>query len=207
MQEQLIQRLLTIEGIFGAGVPWWVVVGLRNRFRLRAFIESGTGYGDSALIASQLFAEVQTIEIDPAIFEHQREELKAQPNVRRILGSGAVEIPRLCEQFTIDTPLMFFLDGHWSGAGVRYEVECPLLAELDAVLSRRARGAKDAVLIDNWGMFTAPPDPPHRPEQWPTAKDVLQKIAASSYVVTQIADVLCLTPAAFLGVASERPVR
>lgn len=197
-RKRLNRRLLSIDSIYGTGVPWWLVVSLRNRYRLTGFVETGTGYGDTALIASTLFRCVDTFEIDPAIYEWQRYELKVADNVRRHLGSSADLIASLCDIATNDVRLFFYLDAHWAGAGERYAAECPLMTELDAICKRKERGAVDVVMIDNWGMFTRPPAPPHRADEWPNAAQVVER-SRGAFVCTQFADVVILTPEPIMG--------
>jgi len=179
--------------VFESAVPWWHVISLRNRFYLRNFVETGTGYGDTAYIASTKFKKVYTIDINPDVYENQRPWLKAATNVFRFLGDSVVQLPSILS--TLDAPTFFYLDGHWTGQQKpQPDCECPLLEEL-ALICSRPQVARDVIMIDNWGMMKHPPNPPHAPAKWPKAHQVIEAILSRcGLCVMEYLDTLIATP-------------
>jgi hypothetical protein len=159
---------------FDTAVPWWQVVSLRNRFYLKNFVETGTGYGDTSLAATHLFQKVWTVEIVPGVFNQQRTELQQaaqQGKVIRENGNTVDVLRRWMPDLDAAGPSLFYLDAHWPGMGDKIGTECPLLEELE-VICRREAFRRDVVMIDNAGLFINTPPPPHDPEQWPTEEAI-----------------------------------
>jgi hypothetical protein len=164
----------------GANIPthtdliWWLAVALCNRYRLTAFVETGTSRGHTALLASTHFRIVHTIEVSKTRFDCALPELKAAGNVRRWLGESPKILPEIIK--LLSGPALFFLDGHWSGGPKVTERECLLVEELEIVLPRVEEEPDDCILIDNAGMFLKPPHPPHNPAEWPSAGEILEVV-------------------------------
>lgn len=173
-------------------VPWWMVVSLRNRFRISTFVETGTGYGNTSIVAAKLFEEVYTIEIDPAIFGHQKKELLKSRNVRRYCGDSSKLIKEVLK--LLNSPAIFYLDAHFNGMGKKIaKVECPLLFELQVILSKAKK--RSCILIDNAGMFLHPPHYPHAVKEWPTIKEIVDMVKPhSNYSIQLLCDTLIITP-------------
>ena len=172
--------------------PWWPIVSLRNHYRIMDdFVETGTGVGATSAIAAGLFRRVFTIEINPEMFKRADTALNPHKNVRRYLGDSGEMLPKILAE--LGPKAIFYLDGHWSGGPRIGKVECPLLAELRLINARGA--AEDCIFIDNVGMMTRTPYPPHRPEEWPRITEVVSILKENhKWSVTRVCDTLIATP-------------
>jgi len=66
---------------------------------------------------------------------------------------------------------LFWLDAHWSGGDTYGENdECPLMDELKIIFQYRKNYV---ILIDDARLFMAPPPKPHKIENWPSIKEIV----------------------------------
>lgn len=75
-------------------------------------IETGSLKGDSSFLMSKIFEKVHTIEINELLFKLVEKRFK-DTNVITHFGNSAELLPKIIE--TIDKPVLFYLDAHWSG--------------------------------------------------------------------------------------------
>jgi hypothetical protein len=67
--------------------------------------------------------------------------------------------------------ILFWLDSHWSGGDTYGENdECPLMDELKIIFKYTKNYV---ILIDDARLFIAPPPKPHRIENWPSIKEIV----------------------------------
>ncbi|HTC69511.1 MAG TPA: hypothetical protein VK662_08080 [Acidothermaceae bacterium] len=177
------------------GVPITLARLLRDQLSLGAAVETGTFRGDSTALLGDLFPIVWSIELSPELHRAASTRLKDRPHITILQGSSREHLSVVCDQLT--APALFWLDGHWSGAGTAGELdECPVLAEL-ASIDASAQGSGAAILIDDARLFFGPPPPPHRREQWPTFLEVAKQLnAVHDRYVTALDDVIIAVPAA-----------
>jgi hypothetical protein len=174
-------------------VPRELASALKTDLRLRRAIETGTGLGISTAILADIFEEVISIELSPELHEAARVALSDRTNVRLVCGESSKELPLVDE---VEAPTFYFLDAHWSaGRTAGRESECPLLAELAALIPRRA---STAVVIDDARLFSSPPPPPHDPAQWPTLIEVEVQLARLNpdFEVSVVEDQIVAVPPA-----------
>ncbi len=178
-------------GIVNSGAPTELIEALARAAELPVFVETGTFNGDTAAWASGLFESVITIELSEELHRAARERLALHPNVEVRLGDSRGALREIVS--TLDRPALFWLDAHWSGGPTAGEHDrCPLLEEIEIVLEARH---DRYVLIDDARLFTAPPPQPHRPEDWPNARAVLNALGderLSDAVI--VADVIAAVP-------------
>lgn len=151
------------------GVDWSLIVGLRNRFSLRYFVETGTAGGNNIVNASELFDKVWSIETDEELHKTAKERTKHLTNTNLLLGSSLSQLPVIMER--LDQPTLFYLDAHWCGGEPTEKPQCPLIDELQT-LWRRFSDFSDVVVIDDANMFLKPPLPPYHLEQWPSFQEI-----------------------------------
>src|SRR3990172_6236501 len=132
-------------------LPPWLMLNLRDQFKLERFVETGTACGDTAALAALAFSRVDTIEISRGQFERADKLLKDMLNVKRWLGDSQAVLRALDKS----VPTLFWLDAHWTGGSreLMGDVECPLLGELEAIGGLRN---KHVVLIDDANLFKTP---------------------------------------------------
>jgi hypothetical protein len=154
--------------IIETAVPWWMVISCRNRWLLEYFVETGTSIGLTAVTASQHFRHVHTIELAPGPYNNPVPSLIEAANVTRYLGSSPLVIPTILPR--LDKPTFWYLDAHWSGGGLKYGPECPLLDEIAAIGARDT--SHDVIMIDNYGAFESCTSV-HDPTQWPSVDQIV----------------------------------
>lgn len=145
-----------------------MVISCRNRWHLEYFVETGTSEGITACTAAQHFRHVHTIELAPELFNNPVPPLLEAKNITRHLGSSPSVIPGILP--ALDRPTFWYLDAHWSGGGIKYGPECPLLDEISAIGTRDTR--HDVVMIDNYGAFEQC-TPIHDKSQWPSVDRIV----------------------------------
>jgi len=144
----------------------------RDRYGLRYFIETGIGQSDTrAYHLAPLFEHAWAIDVVLENCEIARQRAVDIPNLTIYQGDSADWLKLICP--SLAGPALYWLDAHWVGGGDRPAVECPLLAELDAI-GRSYRG--DVVLIDDARQFIGAPAPPHDPAKWPTLGYILERL-------------------------------
>lgn len=117
----------------------------------KIFVETGTYMGETIKQMAPNFETLYTIEIDPILYYSTSYTLKSQGinNVNFILGDSSVELAAICE--TVKSPMVFFLDGHFSSGDTgRGSKDCPLLDEIKVIASRTAN---DVIIIDDYRLF------------------------------------------------------
>lgn len=174
------------------GPPTKLIRQLATEFAIENFVETGTAYGGTALWASEHFKKVFTIEYCQEIYEQTVGKFGHITNIKFLQGDSRTEVTKIVQQ--LDGASFFWLDAHWSG-GITYgeNDECPLLEELSII---NKSSFENFILIDDARLFTSPPMPPHRIEQWPDITTVLNALHSGEkerYIVI-IEDVIIAVP-------------
>jgi hypothetical protein len=173
-------------------IPKDLVMLLRERFHIEDFVETGTYLGDTAAWAASHFPRVTTIELSEPIYRTTLPRFASVPAVKAVFGDSRKVLRDLLPSIT--DPAVLWLDGHWS-QGLTYgrDDECPLLAELAAA---NASSQAHFILIDDARLFLAPPPKPHRIDQWPSLRLVLETLTSGGkdpYIVV-MDDVIVSVP-------------
>jgi hypothetical protein len=122
------------------------VLGMASRFGLRTLVETGTFEGEMVRRCRRGFDRVVTIELDHGFAARAARRFAGDPGVEVWEGDSATVLPAALA--TVAGPALYWLDGHFSGAGTaRGRTDTPLLAELDAIVARGV--AADVVLVDD----------------------------------------------------------
>jgi len=161
-------------GAIRMGPPEDLILALQKRSGLDHFVETGTFRGGTAAWAAAHFPRVTTIEMSAAIHAAAKARFSSLTNVRAIEGDSRAALGELVAG--LSQPAIFWLDAHWSGldtAGV--EAECPVLEEVARI---NASPQAHVVLVDDARLFSAPPPRPHRADQWPDLRSVVEALAA-----------------------------
>ena len=185
-------------GLIHFGVPPQLVQAARERFSIRAFVETGTFEGDTAAFAANLFERVYTIELLGDRCEKARRRLAGEANVT-VLSGDSPEMLRQILPGLRGVPTMFWLDAHWDGDGPIQGPQCPLTAELRAINDGGGpgNGIVAYILVDDARYFMAPPPPPRDPGQWPALSDIIPLLSDNGrrYVVI-VDDIIVAFPVA-----------
>lgn len=183
-------------GAIRMGPPEELILGLRQRSGIDHFVETGTFRGDTAAWAAGHFGRVTTIEMSEAIHAAVRPRFASLAKVRAIAGDSRIALGEVVAG--LSRPAIFWLDAHWSGldtAGAG--AECPVLEEIALI---DASPQAHLLLVDDARLFCAPPPRPHRAEEWPDLRSVVEALAGGGRrYVALFEDVFVAVP------SGERP--
>ena len=123
-----------------------IVLGYQRRHRLRTFVETGTYTGEMIAAVRRRFDRAISIELDRALYEAACRRFAGDPGVHLLHGDSGALLPHMLAG--LNEPAMFWLDGHYMGAGTgRGAVDSPLVEEMRGLLAHPVRG--HVVLIDD----------------------------------------------------------
>lgn len=152
-------------------VPRNLSLFLKDKFGLKVFVETGTYEGKSSKWAAAHFDKVYTIELHQPYFEKVSNKYSHIGNIDFLLGDSRVELKNILAR--LEEPALFWLDAHWSGgsaqAAYQREDECPLIEELEAIVSSNLN---HFIIVDDARLFLNPPKKPHHPDQWPAYQKI-----------------------------------
>ncbi len=119
----------------------------------KIYIESGTGDGESVEIALLAgFERVITIEAAPRMFKLACKRFAFEEKILCVLGDSGTVLPDLLR--SIDEPVTFFLDAHWSvGEPALPEgvSKCPVLEDLIAIRNHSIK--THTIMVDDMRYF------------------------------------------------------
>lgn len=128
------------------------VMEYARRQGIAVLIETGTFEGEMVRKCREAFREIHTIELDAALAERSARRLGRWPWIHVHAGDSATVLPPLLER--IREPVLFWLDGHYSGEGTAHGAkETPLGEEIEAIAARGRPG--DVVLVDDARLLGA----------------------------------------------------
>jgi len=156
----------------------YILPQLLREYQFFTFIETGTGNGDTAAWAADLFDNVYTIEARLSKHNHAALKYGDIYNVDFLLGDSRTMLPLILEGLT--EPCAFWLDAHFVGnREIAYQLndECPLREELTAIVEHSWKyQLRHLIFIDDAALFTGDftyPDPRHDISQWPSLEEIL----------------------------------
>jgi len=124
---------------------------LEEAASFRAFVETGTGLGQTIINMAEQFNELHTIEIKQEFFEAScLVAPRAKAPIHFYHGPSEKVLPEILMR--LKGPTVFFLDAHWSGQDTgRGDVHVPLLLELRALNTLFHHRA--LVILDDFRLF------------------------------------------------------
>ena len=127
-----------------------------NHYNLRTLIETGTFHGDMVQAMKKYFDMIYSIELSDHLYEKAKYRFRKNNNVAIIHGDSGEELKNLMNK--IDTPTLFWLDGHYSaGQTAKGPQYTPILRELEHILDAPDLG--HVIIIDDANCFK--PDSPY----------------------------------------------
>ena len=121
-----------------------------NARGIRTLVETGTLHGDMVAAVALDFDHIYSIELSRELYWLARLRFLGRRNVHLIQGDSSDELRTVLER--IDTPSVFWLDGHYGGGHMaRGKKDVPIVEELSAILAHRVRD--HVVVIDDVGIF------------------------------------------------------
>jgi len=127
------------------------ILAVAELFGVRTLVETGTQAGATLAATLDYFDKLYSIEIyEPSVIAARR-RFARYPKVTIVQGDSASALPALVK--TISEPILFWLDGHYSGEGTGMGAEhSPIVAEIDHILELRPE-RRDAIIIDDARLF------------------------------------------------------
>ena len=127
-----------------------LMLTLKNLFKVKAFIESGTHLAGTALEASKVFDKVYTIELSKEYYKISKTKLLSNPNTHIYLGDSGKILYQILPR--ISGPILFYLDGHWSEQNTaRGDSITPIMNEIHAIKTVVKPNA--VILVDDVRLF------------------------------------------------------
>lgn len=122
----------------------------------KVLVETGSFHGEGieeALLAK--FEKIISFEIVPALHQECLVKFKGNEKVQLILGSSANLLLETIK--SIETPITFWLDGHFCFGPSSYDPDfiCPLLQELEQIKQHPIKN--HTILIDDRRLFVRTP--------------------------------------------------
>lgn len=124
---------------------------------VRILVETGTYQGDTVEALRRHFHRIYSIELNADFCRRAQARFSHLPNISILEGDSAHLLPLVLE--TIDSPCLFWLDAHYSGADTaRGERDTPIEHELRIIFSHPVKD--HVILIDDAPDFTGENDYP-----------------------------------------------
>lgn len=187
-------------GAIEFSAPKKFIYSIQEKFQYSNFIETGTYMGETSIWASTLFKNVFTIEVNPELSQAAVRRAKGKDNISFICGDSSLMLKDISKNLTGTS--LYWLDGHWCGGVSKLTGECPLMTELNSILSRD----EDIVLIDDARFFMSIVPQPHDPEEWPRIDQVISllKIKYPAHeIIIEYDIIMCLPKRIFLAVQND----
>lgn len=127
------------------------ILTVAELFGIKVLVETGTQAGATLAATLDYFDRLYSIEIyEPSVIA-ARKRFSTYPKVQIIHGDSATALPELVK--SIQEPILFWLDGHYSGKGTGMgEQHSPIVAEIEHIHRLRPKG-HDAIIIDDAREF------------------------------------------------------
>ena len=121
------------------------------RYGCRTLVETGTFRGDTIWTLRKDFDRLYSIELDKALYEAATRRFAGVDRVTLIQGDSGEKLKEVAEK--LETRTLFWLDGHYCGAGTGKSVEeAPVMREMQTVFDHRNKG--HIILLDDAREFT-----------------------------------------------------
>jgi hypothetical protein len=134
-----------------------IVKDYAKSFSLRTFIETGTYHGGMVHAVKRCFERIWSIELDKNLCEEARQRFRRDHHISIVQGDSGEVLPEILA--SVDTPSLFWLDGHYSGGDTaKGKLETPIRIELQHIFAHRVAG--HVILIDDVHCFNGTGDYP-----------------------------------------------
>jgi hypothetical protein len=179
-----VQRSWNMAGRPGsppAEVKQLAVLAAGREYGLRTLVETGTYLGGTVLAARRRFDRIISIELDPTLAANTRRLFARAKNVTILEGDSGKLLPDVAAR--IEEPVLWWLDGHYSGPGTALgDRPTPVIEELLAIIAHPVHG--HLVLIDDARLFTG--------DDYPSL-DELAELVAPRFDMSVVDDIIRLT--------------
>ena len=133
------------------------IIEAQKKNNYSVFVETGTYFGDMIEAQNLFFKDLYSIELGIDLYDKAVKRFEKENNITILQGDSGLVMKEVMKQ--INTPAIFWLDGHYSaGVTAKGEKECPIFEELKAILE--AKKMKHLILIDDARCFVGENDYP-----------------------------------------------
>jgi|688.fasta_scaffold35787_5 hypothetical protein len=124
---------------------------LIKKHHLKCFVETGTYRGDTIAFLANEVAHIHTIELDHALNHAAKQRFAGYQHIHCWQGCSGTLLGKLIEE--CHGPILFWLDGHYSGGvTARGDEVSPILKEI-AQLAQSQDAQQHVILIDDVRLF------------------------------------------------------
>ncbi len=157
----------------------------RKKYRLSILVETGTYHGDMVAAMLSKFKNIYTIELNELFFEKAKKRFSNDSHVSIIKGDSGEKLGLVIKE--INKPILFWLDGHYSGGDTSCgEKETPIYKELQVIFRHNIKN--HVILIDDARCFNGTCD-------YPTQKKLAKFVQKeSNYQLSISRDIIRLVP-------------
>jgi len=129
----------------------------QKKYGLTTMVETGTFLGDMVEAQKKIFEKIISIELGVDLFKKAQKRFEKDRNVTIMQGDSGIVLPKILRN--LNTPALFWLDGHYSaGITAKGDKDCPIFEELDAIFN--SKKLDHILLIDDARCFTGMGDYP-----------------------------------------------
>ena len=122
-----------------------------RRYGLRIFVETGTYRGDTIAAMNRHFDQLHSIELSAEFHQAAMSRFAGMPKIKLWQGDSGDVLPRVLE--TINRPVLFWLDGHYSGEDTaRGAQDTPISRELTCIGMHPLK-ASHVIVVDDARHF------------------------------------------------------
>ena len=158
-----------------------------DKYKLKTLVETGTFLGEMVYSQKDNFDKIFSIELSQKLHKRAVKKFEKNKNVEILLGDSSKVLKELADSGKLNSPSLFWLDGHYSaGFTALGEKETPILEELETIFRTNQ---KHVILIDDARCFKGEND-------YPTIEELSNFIKSknSNYVLTFSEDIIKVTP-------------
>ncbi len=133
-----------------------VIKYFQRAYVVKILIETGTFRGEMVYAQRKNFEKIISIELSPELFQIAKKRFKNYKHIEIICGDSGILLEGIISK--LNTPAIFWLDGHFSGfETAKGSLETPVKLELETILNSEIN---HIILIDDARMFTGENDYP-----------------------------------------------
>lgn len=185
-------------GLKYMGIPPGLINFFSLNFGLQVFVETGTYYGDTAIIASKFFEKVITIERSEKYYQIAKKNVENYPNINIMYGDSRIILKKVLNE--LNSPAIFWLDAHRCADAYGCDDECSLLEELFLI---KSNSLDNIILIDDARYFIRPPLKPHNSCYWPSLIQITEIFKSRDVYMAIVDDVWVIIPQKYSNIFIE----
>lgn len=139
---------------FAAPSPHFIkqTVLLRNGLENATWVETGTYMGATTSVLSTMARMVYSIEPEPTLYARAVQRFQQTANIKLLNGTSEDVFPSLLP--TLEGPVCFWLDGHYSaGNTFKGPKDTPIVDELNQIEAQLPRFGATVVMVDDIRCF------------------------------------------------------